>query len=64
MPTRADVNIPFMFMPPFPEFDEAKGGYRLEVNEDFSADFQTWDLRLKSGRWSRSTTKILAKFST
>lgn len=39
IPTRADVNIPLMFMPPFPEFDADKAAYKLEINEDFAEDF-------------------------
>lgn len=38
LPTQVDVHIPFMVMPAFPEFDEKKKSYRLEVNEDFRDD--------------------------
>ncbi|WP_137699317.1 rhodanese-like domain-containing protein [Marimonas lutisalis] len=39
MPTRANVNIPFMTMPETPKYNASKGGYNLEVNEEFADMF-------------------------
>lgn len=42
LPERANKHIPYMVMPMMPEFDEAKGTYKLEINPDFPSDFQNY----------------------
>ena len=42
LPERANVNIPLMVLPPFPEYDPEKGHYSLEANPDFEAAFAAW----------------------
>lgn len=42
MPERANVNIPLMILPAFPEYDPEKGHYMLEANPDFEAAFVAW----------------------
>ena len=42
LPRRADVNIPLMVFPEFAEFNAEKGEYKLEPNDFFVSDFQTY----------------------
>jgi rhodanese-related sulfurtransferase len=42
LPVRADKHIPYMVMPMMPEYDAAKGTYKLELNPDFPSDFSNY----------------------
>lgn len=42
LPERTDKHIPYMVMPMMPEFDAAKGTYKLELNPDFPSDFENY----------------------
>ena len=42
LPVRADKHIPYMVMPMMPEYDDAKGTYKLELNPDFPGDFENY----------------------
>ena len=42
LPTRVNVNIPYMQAPMMPEFDAKKHTYKLELNPDFSLEFKAY----------------------
>lgn len=42
LPVRANKHIPYMVMPMMPEYDAAKGTYKLELNPDFPSDFESY----------------------
>ncbi|WP_137703336.1 rhodanese-like domain-containing protein [Marimonas lutisalis] len=42
LPVRANKHIPYMVMPMIPEFDAAKGTYKLELNPNFPSDFESY----------------------
>lgn len=42
LPVRANKHIPYMVMPLVPEFDTAKGTYKLELNPDFPIDVKNF----------------------
>lgn len=41
MPSAADANIPYMVLPDFPVWDEAKSTFKLEANPDFVSDVRS-----------------------
>jgi len=73
LPVRANVHIPYMDLPPMPEFDPAHGTYRLEINPDFASDFRAWAdshgvsadttivLMCRSGQRSARAANLLAQ---
>lgn len=56
LPTRANVNIPYMVMPMMAEFDAEHGSYGLEINPDFPTAFEAW---VKEHGQSKDTTFVL-----